>query len=65
MEITKKIKILLLEQDKTCLKMARDLNISPSSLSMYIGGWRTPSKERQEKIAEYLGVSVTSIFYRE
>jgi hypothetical protein len=42
--------------------MSRDLKISPSSLSMYIGGWRKPPEVVQSKIADYLEVENSELF---
>lgn len=44
------------------VRFAADLGISESLLSRIIRGWRDPSPELRQKIAETLGVEESEIF---
>ena len=58
----KKIKKLLLDKDISSLKMAKDIGINPSTLSLYLNGWKAVPEDAQNKIAAYLGVEEKDIF---
>ena len=52
-----------LRGDRSLTKVAKDLNISQSTLSMYETGQRIPRDECKEKLADYYGVPLTEIFF--
>ena len=56
-------KLAALRGDRSQEKVARDLGISVSALSMYEQGNRIPRDEIKIKIAEYYGETVQSIFF--
>ena len=56
-------KLAALRGDRPQEKVARDLGISVSALSMYEQGNRIPRDEVKIRIAEYYGKSVQSIFF--
>jgi len=56
-------KLATLRGDRPQEKVARDLGISVSALSMYEQGNRIPRDEVKIRIAEYYGESVQSIFF--
>lgn len=44
-------------------EVAQAVGISPSALSMYEAGERIPRDEIKERLAEYYGTDVQSIFF--
>ena len=56
------VKIALLEKGITSLKMAKDLNINPSSLSIYLNGWKPIPDYIKKSISYYLEVSEKELF---
>ena len=56
-------KLAALRGERSQEKVARDLGISVSALSMYEQGNRIPRDEIKIKIAEYYGQTVQSIFF--
>lgn len=56
-------KLAELRGERSQEKVARDLGISVSALSMYEQGNRIPRDEIKIKIADYYGQTVQSIFF--
>lgn len=56
-------KLIELRGNKTQEKVAADLNISTSALSMYERGERIPRDEIKIKIANYYNRTVEAIFF--
>ena len=56
-------RLIELRGNKTQGKVAQDLGITPSSLSMYENGERIPRDEVKIKIAKYYDTTVEAIFY--
>lgn len=52
-----------LRGDKTVRQVAGDVGISPSALTMYEIGERTPRPPVMVKIAKYYGTSVEDLFF--
>ena len=50
---------------RSIVDVCRDLDISPSSLSMYEHGERIPRDDIKMRLAKYYGKSVTDIFFDE
>jgi len=44
------------------VRMATELNISPSRLSGIVNGWFMPTKEQKQRIASYLNLPVEKVF---
>lgn len=51
--------------EKTQSKVAKDLGLSVSSLSMYESGERVPRDEIKERMARYYGKTVGALFFGE
>ena len=51
--------------DKTQMEVAKALNISVSSLSMYETGSRIPRDEVKIKLANYYNVSIEELFFND
>lgn len=62
---TKKIgeRLAKLRGNKSQAKVAQDIGIAPTTLSMYENGERTPRDNIKLRIANYYGVTVESIFF--
>ncbi len=58
-------KLIELRGGKTQEKVAADLNISTSALSMYERGERIPRDEIKIKIANYYNRTVEAIFFKD
>lgn len=58
-------KLRMMRGDKLQIKVAADIGISKSAMAMYEGGERVPRDEIKEKIAEYYGTTVGSLFFDE
>lgn len=61
--IGKRIKKLRESMNISQEHLAKQLNVSPSTISMYEIGERIPRDETKIKIADMFGVSVSSIFF--
>lgn len=57
------MKLRALRGSKSQQKVADDLGITKSALSMYERNQRVPRDEIKVRIAEYYNVSVSEIFY--
>lgn len=62
---TKKIgkRLAKLRGDKPQARVAQDIGIAPTTLSMYENGERMPRDNIKLKISNYYGVTVESIFF--
>ena len=56
------LKKVLIDRDITTLRIAHDLEISPSLFSMWTNGWQRMPDFRKEEIAKYLGIEPSEIF---
>ena len=52
-----------LRGDKSIRSVAKDLNLAPSTITMYENGDRIPKDDIKISIAKYYGQTVESIFY--
>lgn len=50
---------ILYQKHKKPIDVANDLNIPPSTVSGWINGVKYPRSQKQQELADYLGVSVT------
>ena len=48
---------------RTQVGVARAVGITPTALSMYESGQRTPRDEVKEKLCAYYGVPIPEVFY--
>jgi transcriptional regulator with XRE-family HTH domain len=62
MQDLKTIKKLMLDKEVTALEMAKALNVNPSTLSLYLNGWRRMPDALMEEIAKYLNVEPQQLF---
>lgn len=58
-------RLVLLRGTKPIVKVASDLNISPSALSMYENGERIPRDNIKIRIAAYYQKPIQDIFFAE
>ncbi|WP_432629022.1 helix-turn-helix domain-containing protein [Brotaphodocola sp.] len=58
-------KLIKLRGKKTQEKVAEELNISKSALSMYESGKRVPRDPLKARISKYYGKSIAYIFFNE
>lgn len=58
-------RLVLLRGDNTIVKVASDLKISPSALSMYENGERIPRDNIKIRIAAYYNKPIQDIFFAE
>ena len=58
-------RLRVLRGEKTVREVAKDLGISPSALTMYELGQRSPKDEVKKKLAEYFGTTVGALFFAE
>lgn len=58
-------RLAALRGDKSITKVASELNISPSALSMYENGERIPRDNIKIRIAAYYQKSIQDIFFTE
>lgn len=56
-------KLIALRGSQSREKIASDLKISLSAVTMYENGQRIPRDEIKERIAKYYGVSIEDIFF--
>ena len=55
--IAKNIKRLAYEKNKTQADIARDLNLSKTTLSSWMSGYRVPRMSKIDMLAKYFGVT--------
>lgn len=58
-------KLKKLRGDKTVRQVAGDVGISPSALTMYEMGERSPRPAVMVKLADYYGTTVGALFFAE
>lgn len=61
MEVTKRL--IQARGNKSQRKVANDLGVSPSAISMYEQGNRVPKDSIKIKLAEYYGMTVQELFF--
>lgn len=61
-EMSKNLKILMIQKEVRNFDLAKHLDIDPSVISRIINGWIDPDEELKKQIADFLGVSVASIW---
>jgi ribosome-binding protein aMBF1 (putative translation factor) len=60
--MSKNLKILMIQKEVRNFDLAKHLDIDPSVISRIINGWIDPDEELKKQIADFLGVSVASIW---
>lgn len=52
------------ERGKTQRQIAKDMNVAVSTIAMYETGSRMPSLQMAKKLAEYFGLRIEDIFFK-
>ena len=56
------LKLELMKRGISQIRMAHDLGIHQSRLSNIVNGWVKPTRDQRRRIANYLGLSVETLF---
>ncbi|MFC1888847.1 helix-turn-helix transcriptional regulator [Thermodesulfobacteriota bacterium] len=57
-----KLKIALIEAEKSQYRLAHALGCDPSIVSRVVNGWKDPSETMKKSIAEFVGKPVEELF---
>ncbi|WP_323132005.1 helix-turn-helix transcriptional regulator [Paenibacillus silvisoli] len=60
-----RLKVILAERNMAHGDFAKAVNVSRNTVSMWVTGKSTPTLEDAFGIAEFFGVSITDIWYKE
>lgn len=60
--MNKQLKLTLIRKGIKNFDLAKHLNVDPAKVSKIVNGWIVPDERLKKQIADYLGVSVESIW---